>query len=420
MTWEYFVYLGVLVLGLAASVHGAWALWGGVRFYRYVVRMVEGAKDLLTESGAFRHQPKVALILPCCGVDDKLEETVQAIAQQNYTDYEVVFTFESTEDAAYAAIGAWTADWDRPRSQRVVAGLADGRAQKIHNLLAAVNRVSDDREVLVFLDSDAVPDKDWIGHLVAPLQDETVAAATGYRWYTATGGLAAGVRCVWNAATVTLLDDEALNFCWGGATAIRKETFESLDVARYWDRALSDDYQLTRAIRDAGMRIRFVPQALVPSSDHTTLSAFWSFARRQIVITRVCAPAIWRAGLFLTCNFMLGGTATAVLFFVAAMGWFGNPTAKFAALFGWLFILGVAAGKPLLRQLAIRKILRPPDLTWRDFWWDVVGTVLFSGGLHLNLFVASLTSRRIRWRHTEYELVSADETRVLRRVDSNG
>jgi hypothetical protein len=33
----------------------------------------------------------------------------------------------------------------------------------------------------------------------------------------------------------------------------------------------------------------------------------------------------------------------------------------------------------------------------------------------MGLFAASLTSRRIVWRRTEYELVSADETRVLRR-----
>ncbi len=414
MTFDGFIYLIVFIVCLLTSIQGFWALWDGVRFHRMVGRMVADAGNLLTASGAFKYQPKVAVILPCCGVDERLEQTVWALGRQNYADYEVIFTFESSDDAAYSAVGGWTADWAAPSCRRVVAGLADRRAQKIHNLLAAVEEVSDDREVLVFVDSDVVPGEDWLGHLVAPLREPSVGAATGYRWYTATGGLAAGMRCVWNAATVTLLDDERLNFCWGGATAIRKQTFESLGVARYWDRALSDDYQLTRAVRDAGLRIRFVPQALVPSSDRTTIRAFWSFARRQVLITRVCSPRVWRGGLILACSFVVGGTAAVALFLVAWMGWFGNRAVMYAALFGCLLILALAVGKAVLRQLAVRKVLGPPDLTWRDFCWDV-GTVAFSGLLHLSLFAASLMSRRVLWRQTEYEMVSADETRVLGR-----
>ena len=419
MTTEGYICLAVGLLCVLTCVQGARALWGGVRFYRYVVAMLARAEDLRTDAGGFKYQPRVALILPCCGVDEKLEHTVAALTRQNYADYEVVFTFESSDDPAFSAIAQWTRGWQHPRCRCVVAGLADRRGQKIHNLLSAVAAVSPDREVLVFLDSDAVPGPDWLGFLVAPLQDPTVGAATGYRWYNASGGIASGVRCVWNAATVTLLDDERLNFCWGGATAIRRATFDSLSVAQRWDRALSDDYQLTRAVRDAGLRIRFVPQALVSSSDTTTLRAFWEFARRQVLITRVCAPAIWRAGLILTANFVVGGTAAAVVFFLAAMGWFGDRTVMRAALAVWVAILVLAVGKSFLRQMALRKVLRPPELTWRDLWWDVFGTIMVSGGLHLSLFAASLGSRRIVWRSTAYLLVSADETRVLGRLQSD-
>jgi hypothetical protein len=150
------------------------------------------------------------------------------------------------------------------------------------------------------------------------------------------------------------------------------------------------------------------------------LRGFWSFARRQALITRICAPAIWRAGLILTCSFLLGGTAVAVLFFVSAMGWFGNRTAMLAALFGWISVVALGSGKALLRQLAVRKVLSPPHLTWGDFWWDTVGTVAFSPWLHLHLLMASLTSRRILWRNIEYEMVSADETHIVRRVTSGG
>ncbi len=413
MNLEQYIYLIVFILWLPAVIHGSIALSGGVSFYDYVRQSLDCAEDLRDSGGRFVYQPRVSVIMPCCGVDDKLEQTVRALKRQNHDDFEIIFTFESEHDPAYATVQRWTRDWQIPKHSLVVAGRAERRAQKIHNLLAAVEVVSDDRDVLVFLDSDAIPHQDWLGYLIAPLKDDTVGAATGYRWYVANGGLAAGVRCAWNAATVSYLADERSNFCWGGSTAIRRDRFNSLNIARYWDRALSDDYQLTRAVRDAGLKIRFVPQALIVSSDRTTLLDFWNFARRQMIITRVCGRTIWRSGALLCSHFMAGGTAVAALAIVGLFGWFGSGTATVAAFAGWAVIMILAGGKAVLRQIALRRVLCPPDLTWRDFCWDVFGTLTFAGSLHLHLVFASLTTRRIVWRNTEYELISPDETRIL-------
>lgn len=416
MNIEQAIYLIVFLLWCSATLQGTVALWGGVRFLRYVRTAVERAGELFGPGGGLLYQPRVAIILPCCGVDEKLAQTVRALADLSYDDYEIIFTFESDQDPAYEPIGRWTADWERPQGRRVIAGLAEARGQKIHNLLAAIGEVSADREVLVFLDSDVVPHRGWLGHLVAPLRDEAVGAATGYRWYAATGGIAAGVRCAWNAATVSLLDDERRNFCWGGSTAMRRRDFETFDVARYWDHALSDDLQLTRAIRDAGRLIRFVPQAMVSSPDQTTLMDFWRFARRQVIITRICGREVWRSGFVLCANMIAGGVAVATLFAAGLFGWFGSRASMYAALGGWIVIIVLAGGKALLRQFALRLVLKPPELTWRDMWWDVFGTLFLAGPVHLNLIFSTLWTRRIVWRRTEYELVSAEETRVLGRL----
>ena len=417
MQAEQYIYLIVFILWLIAVIHGASSLWDGVVFYRYVKRAITEAPRLRTPAGQFSYQPKAVVILPCCGVDEKLEQTVRALARQSYDDYEVVFTFESVHDPAFTAIKDWTGDWQTPRASMAVAGLAENRAQKVHNLLAAVKAVSEDREAIVFLDSDAVPPDDWLGHMVAPLQDDSVGVATGYRWYVATGGLAAGLRSAWNAATVSLLADEKLNVCWGGSTAIRRDRFDALNVAGYWDRALSDDYQMTRAVRDAGLRIRFVPQALIPNTDRTTFRQFWHFARRQVIITRICGPELWRSGFLLCANFVVGGSAVAILFGLGLLGWFGTRTTMYLALVGWVAVAILAGAKPVLRQLGLRRVMKPPNLTWRDFCWDVGGTLGFAGWLHLGLIFSSLRTRRIVWRNTEYEMISPSETRVLRRVE---
>lgn len=415
MNGEYWMIAAAAALWLAAMVHAVAALAEGRRFDRYVARCVREAPALFDAVGRFRYQPRVAIILPCCGIDEKLEHTVAALKAQRYEDFEVVFTFASADDSAYAAIGAMTAGWDRPATRRVVAGEATSRGQKVHNLLAAVAAVSADREVYVFLDSDAVPGSDWLGHLVAPLADQSVGAATGYRWYTAGRGLASQLRSAWNAATVTLLADGRSNFCWGGGTAIRRDVFDRCGVRAAWDSAVSDDYALSKAVRAAGLHIRFVPYALAPSSDATTLPGFWSFALRQIILTRVYAPHVWRAGLLLCLNLVVGGTAAAVLFFAALLGWIGATGVTWPAFAAWMALLAAIIGRAAYRQRAVRRVLRPPDATWRDAWADL-SAVTFSGLMFLALMIASMRTRRIVWRGIEYDMVSPRCTRILNRA----
>lgn len=439
MSPEQWVYGIVAFLASLTILQGFWMVAQGVRFCRHVQRATAGegsnpmnaAETMIPDSeryesaiagnagrnqdGGPRRQPRVAVIMPCCGVDERLHQTVERLGRQNYPDYEVIFTLESESDPAYQAIGRWTDGWSRLPHQRVVAGLARRCSQKIHNLLAAVERVAPDREVLVFLDSDAVPSADWLTHLVAPLSDDAVGAATGFRWYCAAGGIANGVRSVWNAAILTRMSDEKRNFCWGGATAIRRDRFKSLDIARRWQRALSDDYQVTRAVRDAGLAIRFVPQALIPSHDRTTLRGFWTFARRQLIITRICGAGIWWSSFLLCTNFIIGGTAAALLFFYSLLI-SGNVTVTAWALAGWMTILGLVFVNVVLRQVSVRRVLGPPDVTWKDAAWDLAG-VFFGGTLHQVLFISSMTARQFAWRNTVYEMISPDETRILGRLD---
>ncbi len=416
MTTEHWVYLVVFLLWLPAAVQGVSAVLEAARFRRFMRRSIVEAPTLRTPDGAFKYQPRVVIIMPCCGVDEKLEQTVRALAHQNYANYEIIFTFESQDDAAHAAIASWTHDWDGPPTRRVEAGRAETRGQKIHNLLAAVEAVSLDREVLIFLDSDAVPHTDWIGHLVAPLRDDAVGAATGFRWYAADGGLASGLRCAWNAAPVPALVDEHRNFVWGGSTAMRRDRFGSLRIAHYWNRALSDDLQCTKAIRDAGLRIRFVPQALLASSDSTTLRGFLSFAQRQVIILRIGCFSLWRKGLVLCATLVAGGVAVAGLFLTCLLGGVGASWAIWSALAGWVVIMLLAGGMAVLRQLGLRCVLKPPRLTWRDSVWDIVGTLTVVGSLHLNLMLSSIGKRRFVWRNIEYEMISPDETRIVRRL----
>ena len=413
MSIEEVLYLVVFLFWLTTSIQGAASIYDGLRFDRYVRRALEAARGLFDENGVFQYQPPASVIMPCKGVDEKLNHTVDLLSRQHYGDYEVVFAFESDTDPAYVAVKTWTASWTKPYKM-VVAGLASECSQKIHNLLAALRVIGADREVLVFVDSDAEPAVDWLGHIVAPLQDDHVGASTGYRWYVASGGVAAGVRCAWNAATTVTLHNDRMNFCWGGSTAMRRERFESLEIARHWRRALSDDLQVTRQVRRAGLRICFVPQAFVTSSDATTLAGFKAFAHRQVVISRICVPEIWRWGLLYCTNFMLGTTGVVLLSVAGMLGLLSNDKAMWLALCGWATIVVLVVIRAVLRQVSLRRILGS-RLTWRDFCWDVFGTMSVAGPMHSFLIFSSIFTRRFLWRDVEYEMISPDETRIVGR-----
>ena len=396
----------ILVFWLMAIVQAARSLASCIRLYGYV-------RDALDRPIDRTWRPQVAVILPCCGLDNRLAETVEALGRQNYVNYEVVFVFESIDDPAYGAVGVWAAAWQERRWRRVVAGMAEHCSQKIHNLLAAVEQVGPECEVLAFLDSDAVPGPDWLSRLVAPLADPSVGATTGFRWYSASDGFANALRSAWNAASLLFVHDPRLNFCWGGSTAVRRSTFDSCGVAARWANALSDDYQMTRAVRESGLQIRFVPQCLIPCHESTGFLDFVRFARRQLIITRICGPRLWRAAVLLAFNYMVGTTATFVSAIITLLQ--GHLFTAVLWAVAWLGLLWVVKAGSMVRQAAVSLVLSPPAWTRRDWAADVLGSELL-GIIHTALLMSSVWTRRISWRGTVYEMVSASQTRVISRL----
>src|SRR5205085_255941 len=76
---------------------------------------------------------------------------------------------------------------------------------------------------------------------------------------------------------------------------ITRRMFEQSKVLEHWRGALSDDFAMTRALREAGRPIKFVPQCLAPSFESCSFGELLEFMTRQLKITRVYAPHLWRA-----------------------------------------------------------------------------------------------------------------------------
>jgi ceramide glucosyltransferase len=391
---------------------GLVSLRGGVRFVRYL--QAEVAKEYP------EFTPFVTVFVPCRGIDDGLNENITAIFAQDYPQFEIIFVSDRADDPALTVIEEARTSFKResgPTMRIVIAGPTTDSGQKVHNLRVAVGEADQKTEIFAFVDTDARPQKLWLRSLVAPLQDEQIGAATGYRWFVPLrGGLASHLRSVWNAAIASALGaDERKNFCWGGSTAIRRETFEELKVRDRWRGTVSDDFTMTRVLHEARLPIKFVPQCLTPAFEDCSPPELLEFTTRQLKITRAYAADLWRA-------VFIGGAifVMTVVGGVAMVVWRAATGLSFATpLFLLLAIFALGAMKSHLRLRAVSMVIS--DRRLRSLGTTLAHVTLWplASLLYLHNALAAAFSRRIDWRGISYELKSPTETVIIRRRKSD-
>lgn len=398
-----FYSLALIVLGL-----GILSLRGGIRFAEYVRR--ETARPFADFT------PYASVIAPCRGQDQGLRDNLAALFLQDYPAYEIIFVTDSATDPSLSLMEE--ARQSETNAQQVsasvvIAGEATDSGQKVHNLRVAVGEISSQSEVLVFVDSDARPDEKWLRTLVAPLQSQEIGAATGYRWFIPVrGGLASSLRSVWNGSIASALGEQGQkNFCWGGSTAIRRETFERLSIRERWRGTVSDDFTLTRILHEAKLPIHFVPACLVASLEDCSFGELIEFTSRQLKITRVYAAHLWKPvliGSLLFSSVFFGGLALVVV--RAALG---LSLGLLLTLLCAIFLLGSAKAYLRLRAVSIplaryRNQVRR-SLPAHLFLWPIASL------LYLYNAIAAAASRQIEWRGITYELKSPTEAVIISR-----
>jgi ceramide glucosyltransferase len=397
----FFYLLAALVIWQSAV-----SLRGGVRYLSFFRRELEAPRPL--------YMPLASVFVPCRGMDKGLRWNLSELFRQHYPDYELVFVSDREDDEGLEIARQLAREFEGEsvaRTRFVVAGRATDSGQKVHNLRAAVTRVDASSEVFVFVDTDARPRPDWLRSLVAPLSDEGVGAATGYRWFLPVrGGLATYLRSVWNASIASALGENTRrNFCWGGSTAVRRETFERLDMKERWRGTVSDDYALTRVLQAVGLPIRFVPACLTATLEDCTFGELLEFSTRQLKITRVYAPHLW--AIVLVSNLLFVAVFFGGLALAGALAATGRPFVWPLALVSVIFLLGL--WKAFFRLRAAALVLEEHHGRMRSGVWAHLLLWPVTAAVFLYNALAAARSRRIVWRGIGYELKSPTETEII-------
>src|ERR687888_2664999 len=113
-----------------------------------------------------------------------------------------------------------------------------------------------------------------------------------------------------------------------------------LDILRAWCGAVSDDYAITNAAHREGTKIVFIPECLIPSYGECSWRELFEFTTRQITITRVYYPRLWRIGF-----------VAPVIFTAAFLSLpFTHPVL-------WLMLYGLSSAKAWVRLGAVGSVL---------------------------------------------------------------
>lgn len=367
------------------------------------------------------------IFAPCKGVDLDLKQNLQRLFDQDYEEYEITFIVQSRSDPARELIESVMAENRRIRSHLVIAGKADASGeekisgQKVHNLRMATENLSPEIDFLVFVDSDAQPRREWLRAIVGRLgkrQRQDMGAATGYRWMvperaTPANYLLYSINC----GITTLLGPKSNYPVWGGSWAIRRETFEAIDLRGRWAGTLSDDLIATRVLGKQHRPVRFEPACLVTSPIDSNFRDTFSFLRRQYLIARFYTPAWWALALAtMTVASLIWPASVAMIGYALWNGatGFGHvlvwlPASVLASFYG----LGVYRGR--LRQSLIKlyfphmqKQLRGARLF--DIWAGPLAS-----WVHWAALIAASQGRTITWRDITYRLYRGGRVETVSR-----
>lgn len=397
--------IGLATLGL---MEGVYSLWNGIGFLR-IFQKVRNRPSV-------NYTPSVVLILPCRGVDAGLDDNLNAYFQLDYPDFRVLMVTDDQLDSSVSVMKKVRSAHPSLDSRILFSGKTQGRSQKIHNLLHAVEETHDQDQVLAFGDSDIRPSKLWLRHLVAPLQNSQVGMVTGFRWYLPQqGNLASVLRSVWNAGIASLMKENDCVFAWGGAMALRRDIFSICRVSNYWMNALSDDYAISRAVHDHSLTIHFEPHCLSFSHEDCGLKELLDWTRRQLLITRIYQPGLWKKALLSQMLYSLTFWAGFVSVLSSlwrhglirdvetlALGGIAIVVYLLGCIKGWIRVRSLLILFPW-HEIVLRKYMLP-----YVFWGPLVSLLSLLG------LIRSSFKRDIEWRGIHYRMVSTEKTLVLK------
>lgn len=386
----------------------------------FLVQAIRNSKYAIKKTRKERtlYRPQTLLTVPCKGLDNDFDRNIKAFLDLNYENYTLHFVVQAADDPAYDQLNkiiAANAHTSKALNIRVlIAGIASGCSQKIHNLICSCNNAPENTEVYAFADSDAFMTPSWLSSLVHPLRHDKYGATSGYRWFVPPqNNLASLALASVNAKVAQLLGNSHFNQAWGGSMAITTKLFNEIQLDKAWSGAISDDLCLSYMVKKTGRKVVFVPGCLVASYESMSWPQVFEFGRRQFLITRIATPFTWWFGFFSSMFSLLGSWIA--LFLLIGLIATGHPIRPAYVLLPLVFF-SFQSIRAWIRQRMIVKLLpNDADNMKRTAIADIAGSCIWSWLLFACIITSGI-GRKITWRGITYKLISPTKTEIIKGV----
>ena len=395
-----FLWIALTLLAVLAFLASVASIVQGIRLRGGVRRAVRLAL------GAFL--PSVAVILPVRGLDAGFDENVRALLSQVYPRYRILVVADDSADTALLRIQSIAREFPRVAVATILSDASPLRG-KVNALRSALAHLRPEDEVVVFADSDIRPAPDWLRQLVQPLADSTVGVATGFRWYLPPRPTFWSlVRAEWNAVSANVLFDPRRSFAWGGSCAIRKDLLVPLRLEDRWHDVLSDDLILTQAVREAGLKIAYVPAALVPTFEGADRATCTEWCFRQMTMATLYLPIVRR---YATAAFAVFNGS--ILFGIACLALAVWNVAYLIPAAIFLAPLPVSIAKASLRRRALFSAAPSVAAAWNVPAWRMAIAAIAVPWVMTAGLLRTRRPTTIRWRGHTYDVSDPHHVRLL-------
>lgn len=272
-------------------LQGGLLLMAGVAAIYQLLSVVAGIKHRLRHESPARSLPPISILKPVHGLDFALEEALHSFASQDYPEYELLFAVDDPADPALPVLRRVMDAHPERQSRLLIGGLAC--ANRKVGLVAAMEAAAR-HPVLLISDADIHVPAGYLRAVAAELETPGVGLVTAL--YRARANTFPGC---WEALGIsTDFSPSALvgrmlgvsEFALGSTMALRRDLLVSLGGSLTLGDYIADDYHLGRMVRQRGLRIGLLKQAVETSLSGDSWAEVWRHQLRWARTIRASRP----------------------------------------------------------------------------------------------------------------------------------
>ena len=227
--------------------------------------------------GDKEYNPKVSVVIPAWNEEVGILSTISSLLESTYKNMEIVVVNDGSTDSSDEMIRDFMKNDPVAKTSdiKIVYEYQEngGKGEALNKAISISTG-----EIIVSIDADCIVDRDAIGEFVEEFKNPSVMAAVGNVKIgnsDSTIGLVQHLEFLFSfyfKRAESLMG--AIYIIGGAAGAFRRDVFDK--VGLYNTSNITEDIELTVRIQEAGMKIAYVPKALVYTEGASDLKSLKS------------------------------------------------------------------------------------------------------------------------------------------------